>query len=562
MIDRITRQVSLSAWAGLPLAVLAALYAGNPGWLAGGLALLFALLGAATQALDGPSARLGAGLAATGQAIALTAAMAGHPWQLDMHMTFFAILAATVLLNDVRVIAGCTTLIAVHHLGFALVTPALVYPGGQGVVPLLERTALHAVVVLIEAGALIYVIRTRTALEADAVARADDLARAGRDADEARRAAEAARAEAEAARDRAERAQAEAERSLAASEAERRRAEETDRAVRAAEAREQDAARAAEAERRQAMQAIGRAMERLAAGDLSARIEGALPAEYEALRADVDGAVARMAEVIGKVADQARAIDGSVAGITDAAAEVARRVEGQASALTQTSTAVDGMVRAARDAAAEAEGAAESAGAARAEAARSGEIVARAVEAMGRIEESAGQIARINRVIEDIAFQTNLLALNAGVEAARAGEAGRGFAVVASEVRALAGRASEAAGEIGALVEQSGREVAGGVDLVNRTGAALGGIVTAIAGIADRMTGVARSARAQSSGFAEINSAIGEIDREAQASATAIDRATYAADGLRDTADALKSAMSAFRQGGAGRAAGPGDRAA
>src|SRR5262245_30759331 len=76
---------------------------------------------------------------------------------------------------------------------------------------------------------------------------------------------------------------------------------------------------------------------------------------------------------------------------------------------------------------------------------RGGEVVAQAVAAMARIEESSRKISDIISVIDEIARQTNLLALNAAVEAARAGEAGRGFAVVASEVRSLAQRSSQAA---------------------------------------------------------------------------------------------------------------------
>jgi methyl-accepting chemotaxis protein len=89
-------------------------------------------------------------------------------------------------------------------------------------------------------------------------------------------------------------------------------------------------------------------------------------------------------------------------------------------------------------------------------------------DTMSGMRHVSGEITRILRTIDGIAFQTNILALNAAVEAARAGEAGAGFAIVADEVRSLAKRVADAARETSSKVEESLGRSDAGVETVDR----------------------------------------------------------------------------------------------
>ncbi|SPJ24100.1 methyl-accepting chemotaxis protein [Palleronia abyssalis] len=80
----------------------------------------------------------------------LVGVMAGHAWQVDMHMYFFAMLAILSLLFDARALLAAAAIVAVHHLGLNFALPELIYPGGTN----LERTIVHAVVLIVETAGL------------------------------------------------------------------------------------------------------------------------------------------------------------------------------------------------------------------------------------------------------------------------------------------------------------------------------------------------------------------------------------------------------------------------
>ncbi|MBN9365422.1 MAG: methyl-accepting chemotaxis protein, partial [Comamonadaceae bacterium] len=165
------------------------------------------------------------------------------------------------------------------------------------------------------------------------------------------------------------------------------------------------------------------------------------------------------------------------------------------------------------------------------------------------------KIADIIGVIDGIAFQTNILALNAAVEAARAGEQGRGFAVVAGEVRSLAQRSADAAKEIKGLITASVERVETGSRLVEGAGSTMQEVVQAVQRVTDMIGEITAASQEQSTGVAQVNQAVGQLDQMTQQNAALVEQSAAAAHSLREQAQQLAQAVSAFKV--AGTAAAP-----
>jgi methyl-accepting chemotaxis protein len=240
--------------------------------------------------------------------------------------------------------------------------------------------------------------------------------------------------------------------------------------------------------------------------------------------------------------------------IRAASEDLALRNEQQAASLEETAASVGTTVSLTRQSAENAAGAKQAIAQTHRRATDGGEVVGKAVAAMGAIEQSAREITQIIDVIDGIAFQTNLLALNAGVEAARAGEAGKGFAVVANEVRALAQRSAEAARDIKALIDKSTAHVGDGVSLVGETGTLLAEIVAQVGAVTAQVNDIAETAAGQASNLEQVNVAVGTIDRMTQQNAAMVEQATAATRSLSSEAQRLAELVAQFRVSGTGEA--------
>jgi methyl-accepting chemotaxis protein len=542
----VARTLVRISWGLLPLVCLAAWLAGTPVWLAGGISAAFSAAALAALSAGGAVARIAAAQAVIGQSIALTAAFAGHPWQVDMHMTFFAALAFAVPLVDVAAILGATATIVLHHLGLSLLFPALIYPS---VDPWenVARTLFHGAVVAAEAAALCAAVLVRLRQQRESVAREDRLAAERAEADVARRDALAAQATAEEGLHAAEDARARA--AAAKEEADRRHAEAeaAQRAAAEAERREGEARRRADRDIAVVVRDLGTGLAALAEGDMTQRLDRPFPPAYDALRTDFNRTVAQLSTAMADILGQTAAIGATADNLAEGAKSLARRTETQAASLEETTAAVGQLASASDSANAAAENAVAASGRAESSAGQSAAVVADAVRAMDGITRSSDEIARITGVIDEIAFQTNLLALNAGIEAARAGSAGRGFAVVAMEVRALAQRSKDAASNISALIARSATEIADGVSLVRRTGEALEEIGRSTLAASGSTRDISHAMTGQAAALREISGAMAELDRTTQRNASLVQETSTACDVLKETAAELRAVTGRFR---------------
>jgi methyl-accepting chemotaxis protein len=287
--------------------------------------------------------------------------------------------------------------------------------------------------------------------------------------------------------------------------------------------------------------------ERMAAGDLSQRVEQRTNNEMGQLF----GALGRMrdglAGTVGTVRESTEAIHASAREIADGNANLSQRTESQASSLEQTAASMEELTAVVKQNAENARAASQLAVTASETATRGGDVVQEVVTTMRDIADASQKVTDILTVIDGIAFQTNILALNAAVEAARAGEQGRGFAVVAGEVRTLAQRSASAAKEIKGLIEASGNRVETGTRLVERAGATMVDVVQSVRRVTDIMGEISAASVEQSSGIEQVNRAVTQMDEMTQQNAALVEEASAAAAALEAQAARLRESVALFR---------------
>lgn len=509
--------------------------------LCGGAAAILAVT--ALVARNSQAFRLTAASALMAQVIGLLIALRGHPWQIDIHMTFFAALALLALMYDARAIILGTALVAVHHLGMGLFFEELVFYGGGGI----GRVLVHAVILVAEAAGLIWLTLNTHHLLGVASSKSDEAA-----------------------------AEAEKVRTLSAT----------------SEAERQDAARHREAMLERLRSSFGHVLKNAAKGDFSGRVdadfgdgvlnelggnvnalvetvdrgigetgrvlsalantdlthrvEGLYEGAFDRLKQDTNAVGDQLSDVVMRLRTMSRSLKVATGEMLSGANDLSDRTTRQAATVQQTSAAMDQLAETVSTNSQRTGAAHDSARATAETAAASGEVMQQANEAMERISASSSKISNIIGLIDDIAFQTNLLALNASVEAARAGEAGKGFAVVAIEVRRLAQSAAEASSDVKALIEQSATEVSSGTRLVSVAGERLVAMLRGVQENSALLEEIAVATRQQSEAVAEASKAVRQLDELTQHNASLVEETNAAIEKAENQATELDGIVDTF----------------
>ena len=319
---------------------------------------------------------------------------------------------------------------------------------------------------------------------------------------------------------------------------------------------------------RASLEALGHFTQRIAAGELSARVDiDAHDPQVVALAGDLNQMAERLGTLSTRVQGAASQMNAATSQILAVVSQHTAASSEQAASVAQTSVTIDEVRASARGVADRASEMADRATGIMEVSSQGADAVDEIVSGMTVIRSRVDQIASdittlstrtqaiqsITQSVSELADQSNMLALNATIEAARAGEQGKGFAVVAQEVRRLAEQSKTATAQVREILieieqaaktavsatQEGSRAVDAGVERARLAGGAIDRMEANIREAADFAATIAISAREQNIGMDQLAQAMADVSSSSTQMAMGADDTHNAAASLAAIAEEL-----------------------
>jgi methyl-accepting chemotaxis protein len=286
-------------------------------------------------------------------------------------------------------------------------------------------------------------------------------------------------------------------------------------------------------------------IEKIADGDMTVKVN--IRSDKDIMNQKLEELLMTNNQVFGDIRNSADQVDAAASQVASGSQMMAQGATEQASTVEEINASIGELAFRSKENANNSRKANELSATAKLTGSQGTEKMKEMMKSMSEINEASGNISKIIKVIDEIAFQTNILALNAAVEAARAGAHGKGFAVVAEEVRNLAARSSEAAKETTELIEGTIKKTELGTNIAKDTADAINSIMGIIGEVANTIDTISNASNEQAAAVSQISQAIEQVSSTTQTNSATAEESAAASEELSGQAALLKDAVARFR---------------